>query len=116
MLPFFPPSQFRANSNKGGWDRLTEAFPAEIAKEVDQAFDNVQHTLEHAGGKGWEQVYKARIYIVSGETASFEEIAGEVIRNLKKWCPNHQPLLTAVEVKRLYNDMKIEVEVEAHLG
>jgi hypothetical protein len=35
---------------------------------------------------------------------------------MRKYCPNHQPLLTGVEVAGLYNGMALEIEVEAHLG
>ena len=38
------------------------------------------------------------------------------MRNLRAWCPNHQPLLTVVGVKELALEMKVEVEVAAHVG
>lgn len=41
---------------------------------------------------------------------------GAAIRNLKKYCPNHQPLLTGIVVAGLYNGIALELEVEAHLG
>jgi len=96
----------------GGWDRITEEFPQDLGQEIDQAFENVEHTLRKAGGKGWEQVYKVRAYFAPATPEAFEHS----IRNLRKYCPNHQPLLTAVEVKWLYNNMRIEIEVAAHLG
>lgn len=96
----------------GGWDRLTEEYPEDIAKEVEQAFDNVDHALQQAGGKGWDQVYKARIYI----TVPMDEIAESIIRNLHARCPKHGPLLTVVQVVALYKIMRIEIEAEAHLG
>ncbi|PKS06075.1 hypothetical protein jhhlp_007909 [Lomentospora prolificans] len=40
------------------WDRLTELIPEDLGKEIDQAFDNVEHTLRKAGGMGWEQLYE----------------------------------------------------------
>ena len=92
---------------------MTEAFPQDFGQEVDQAFDNVEHTLQQAGGKGWSEVYKVRVYM----TTLNEESAGNIIRNLRKFCPDHQPLLTVVEVKSLYvPDMHIEIEVESHLA
>lgn len=96
----------------GGWDRITEEIPGDLGKEVDQAFENVQHTLQQAGGKGWEQVYKVRCYCAPLSA----EVAERFIGNLKKYCPNHQPLLTVVGVQGLYNNMHIEIEVAAHLG
>jgi enamine deaminase RidA (YjgF/YER057c/UK114 family) len=83
---------------------------------VDQAFDNVEMALKQAGGKGWEQVYKTRIFWVARDGLTFDEIAPEVVKNLTKYCPDHGPLLTCIEVKGLYLEMKIEIEVEAHLG
>lgn len=81
--------------------------------EISQAFANVQHTLEHAGSKGWEQVYRVRIYLVSLDNDSLEL----VVRNLRKCCPNHQPILTVVGVTKLaLEGMRIEIEVAAHLG
>ncbi|CAO2651865.1 Nn.00g001480.m01.CDS01 [Neocucurbitaria sp. VM-36] len=65
-------------SGQGGWDSLTEEYPEDIAKEVDQAFDNVEHAIQQAGGKGWDQVYKICIYI----TVPMDDIAEPIIRNL----------------------------------
>ena len=97
----------------GGLDLTTEVIPSDLESEVNQAFANVQHTLEHAGGKGWAQVYKVRIY---AEPLN-EEMLELVVRNLRKHCPNHQPLLTVVGVSKLaLEGMRIEVEVGAHLG
>jgi enamine deaminase RidA (YjgF/YER057c/UK114 family) len=61
-------------------------------------------------------VYKVRIYISKNDESGFLDAIGHVIRNLKHWCPNHEPLLTGVEVSGLYNNMRIEIEAEAHLG
>ena len=33
-------------------------------EEIDQAFENVQLALTHAGGKGWSQVYSMKVYVV----------------------------------------------------
>lgn len=97
----------------GGWDRTTEEILRDMGKQIDQAFANVEHTLQQAGGKGWEQVYSVRCYCLPMANEAFDHI----VRNLKKYCPNHQPLWTVVGVPRLgYDDMRIEVEVEAHLG
>lgn len=96
----------------GGWDRLTEEYPESISDEVDQAFDNVEHALQQAGGKGLEQVYKLRIYI----TVPLDDIVEPVVRNLKERFKAHGPLLTVVQVVALYKIMRIEIEAEAHLG
>lgn len=39
------------------------------------------------------------------------------VESMKKWAPNHMPLLTFIEVKGLALEaMRIEIEVEALLG
>lgn len=68
--------------------------------------------MQHAGGKGWEQVYKIRVYVA----VSFDEIAEHIVRNLKERCKNHGPIMTAVRVAGLYRDMRIEIEAVADLG
>ena len=45
-----------------------------------------------------------------------DETMGAYLRNVRKYCPDHTPLLTGVVVKGLYNGMVLELEVEAHLG
>ncbi|KAF2835340.1 YjgF-like protein [Patellaria atrata CBS 101060] len=99
-------------SGQGGWDRITEEIPSNLQKEIDQAFANVEFALKEAGGKGWEQVYKVRGYFAPIDM----EAAGYVIENLRKYCPNHQPLFTGIGVQGLAFNMRIELEVEAHLG
>ncbi|PSN65722.1 putative translation initiation inhibitor [Corynespora cassiicola Philippines] len=105
-------------SGQGGWDRTTHAIHPDLAAEVDQAFSNVQHALEHAGSKGWPQVYSVRVYTCAGTTGStILDVGAEVVRNLRKWCTEHEPLLTVVHVAGLYDEnMRIEMEVAAHLG
>ena len=77
------------------------------------AFANVETALKEAGGKGWEQVYKVRCFVTPGLMAE----AGHLVRNLQKYCPNHQPLLTCVAVAELaFENMHVEIEVSAHLG
>lgn len=97
----------------GGWDRTTEEIPKEMEKQILQAFENVEHTLKEAGGKGWGQVYKIRAYFAPLDMAE----VGPFIEILRKFCPNHQPLLTAVGVEKLaFENMRLEIEVSAHLG
>lgn len=91
---------------------MTELYPEKLPDEVDQAFDNVEFAIQQAGGKGWDQVYKVRIYV----TVPGEEIFEPIIKNLKVRCKNHGPLLTVVQVVKLFSVMKIEVEAEAYLG
>lgn len=57
----------------GGWDASQEEFSLEtlirkdLLEEIDQAFENVDYNLKHAGGKGWSQVYRVVIYSVNIE-------------------------------------------------
>lgn len=97
----------------GGWDPETEAIPTDLGLEIDQVFKNVQLTLTSAGGKGWSQVYKLRIY-----TAPYnDETIAHVVRNLKIWCPDHKPTITGFEVAKLaFEGMRVEIEVIADLG
>lgn len=78
---------FIETSGQGGWDPKTEEFPVALSDEVKQAFSNVQLALTTAGGKGWERVYKARIYVnVRGEDG-WLEYGQHLTTSLKKWCP-----------------------------
>ncbi|KAK0631272.1 endoribonuclease L-PSP [Immersiella caudata] len=103
-------------SGQGGWSPQTGTLAPTPLEELDQAFSNVDLALRDAGGKGWEQVYKVRMYVVESMMDN-EEFLGRAIVNLKKWMPGHQPLLTAVGVSKLgagsSAGMKVEIEVEA---
>jgi enamine deaminase RidA (YjgF/YER057c/UK114 family) len=97
----------------GGWDpeREDQAFPTEINQQIDQAFRTVDHNLKHAGGKGWSQVFRVNSYHLP---LNNEAIAA-MVRNFKKWMPDHQPIWTCVGVTRLgEDDMRVEIEVQAY--
>ena len=103
-------------SGQGGWDQTTWEYepptsPEALARQVDKAFANVDVNLRTAGSKkGWGDVYLARVYIVDIKN---QGIKG-VVDALKKWCPHHRPLFTAIGVEALASEgMKVEVEVEA---
>jgi len=109
------PDILNSSSSTGGWDPKTGQLAPGISypDEIDQAFANVDLALRAAGGKGWSQVYRVRIYT----TDLGEEGMGEMVRNLKTWMPDHQPILTGVGVAQLaFPGMRIEIEVCAHLG
>ncbi|KAL2864852.1 RidA family protein [Aspergillus lucknowensis] len=98
-------------AGQGGWDPTTREVHADLSKEFEQAFSNVELALKDAGGKGWSQVYKVRIYVL--ETT--DEVVGLLVQNLRRSMPNHQPVLTCVAVKELALDgMRIEIEAYAH--
>ena len=93
-----------------GLDPQTSEVPKNLGKEIDLAFANVEAALKAAGGKGWEQVYKVRSYHIPLD----EEALEHTVRNLKKYTPNHRPLVTVVGVTSLaIPGMRIEIEVEA---
>ncbi|KAI8630338.1 putative L-PSP endoribonuclease family protein [Xylariaceae sp. FL1651] len=102
-------------SGQGGWDPspekmdLSKLIKENLMEEIDQAFSNVDLNLKHAGGKGWEQVYKVNTY-----STDLRAQNGRVSENLRKWMPNHTAVWTAVGVSHLGLDgMHFEIEVEA---
>jgi enamine deaminase RidA (YjgF/YER057c/UK114 family) len=98
-------------SPTGGWDPKTFEFHREINAQIDQAFANVDLNLKDAGGKGWEQVFRVNSYHVPINNEALDAM----VRNFKKWMPNHQPIWTCVGVSRLgEDDMRVEIEVVAH--
>lgn len=98
-------------SHPGGWDPKTGVFFKEINEQIDQAFANVDLNLKDAGGKGWEQVFRVNSYHVPINDEALEAM----VRNFKRWMPNHQPIWTCVGVTRLgEDDMRVEIEVVAH--
>lgn len=98
----------------GGWHPESGDagnMPREINAQIDQAFKNVDLALKTAGGKGWSQVYRVNSYHVPLN----KEANDAMVRNFRKWCPNHQPLFTCVGVQRLgEDDMRVEIEVRAY--
>jgi enamine deaminase RidA (YjgF/YER057c/UK114 family) len=99
------------NKYTGGWDPKTGEIHKDINAEIDQAFANVHTNLKNAGGKGWEQVFRVTSYHVPIN----EEAIQAMVRNFKKYMPNHQPIFTCVGVSKLgLDDMRVEIEVSAH--
>lgn len=83
----------------------------DLYEEIDQAFKNVDYNLKDAGGKGWSQVFRVNSY----HTDMSDEALRHMVKNLKKWMPDHQPLLTCVGVTKLgLEGMHIEIEVSAY--
>ncbi|KAI4638526.1 hypothetical protein J4E93_010081 [Alternaria ventricosa] len=98
-------------AGQGGWDPMTRLIPADIDAQIDQAFQNVELALRTAGGKGWSQVFRVNSYHIPMDN----EALGAMVRNFKKWMPDHQPIWTCVGVVKLGEDaMKVEIEVSAH--
>ena len=83
-----------------------------MLSEIRQAFENVDVAVKIAGGAGWSDVYKIRTY----HTLPLDEKLLEImVAELRKWCPDHQPLWTCIGVAKLALDgMNVEIEVKAH--
>ncbi|KAK3721081.1 hypothetical protein LTR37_003371 [Vermiconidia calcicola] len=98
-------------AGQGGWNPETKVIHREINAQIDQAFANVDLTLKDAGGKGWSQVFRVNSYHIPLNDEALEAM----VRNFKKWMPDHQPIWTCVGVTRLgMDDMRVEIEVVAH--
>ncbi|KAL3469806.1 Endoribonuclease L-PSP/chorismate mutase-like protein [Aspergillus californicus] len=98
-------------SGQGGWDPASGKINTEIHAQIDQAFANVELALKDAGGKGWSQVFRVNSYHVPLN----DEASNAMVRNFKKYMPDHQPLWTCIGVSRLgFDDMRVEIEVVAH--
>jgi enamine deaminase RidA (YjgF/YER057c/UK114 family) len=75
------------------------------------AFANVERNLKDAGGTGWSQVFRVNSYHVPINNEALDAM----VRNFKKYMPDHQPIWTCVGVTRLgEDDMRVEIEVVAH--
>ncbi|KAF6836904.1 hypothetical protein CMUS01_05218 [Colletotrichum musicola] len=102
-----------AGQAPGGWDPKTGEIPSDLLEEIDQAFANVDLALRDAGGKGWSQVYRIRLYAL--DDAMVPEALGRMVENMKKWAPDHSPILTGVGVSKLGQPgMRVEIEVAAY--
>ncbi|KAK8163756.1 Endoribonuclease L-PSP/chorismate mutase-like protein [Phyllosticta citrichinensis] len=98
-------------AGQGGWDPESGVFHADRDDQIDQAFANVELALKTAGGKGWSQVFRVNSYHVPMSDDTLEAM----VRNFKKYMPNHQPIWTCIGVPKLADpDMKVEIEVVAH--
>lgn len=101
----------------GGWDAkdTSEIDPetviaATLEEQIDRAFANTNFALEHAGGKGWSQVYKIVTYATDLQAAH-----ERIVFNIRKWAPNHKPIWTELGVKELgLPTMNFEIDVEAY--
>ena len=99
-------------SGQGGWDAQNweNLDENDSDGQVERAFKNVENVLRAAGLRGWEDVYLVRTYHMD-----IDKSLEKVVEVGKKYCPNHAPVWTAIQVARLgVPKMLIEVEVEAY--
>lgn len=108
-----PPFPFTTNDKSplGGWDRETREVEPVLVKQIDRAFDNVGHTLSLAGA-AWKDVYAVKLYHTTDIT---DEGVGHFVDNMRKYMPDHQPILSGIGVAGLAFGMKVEIEVRAHV-
>ncbi|KAF4548211.1 Endoribonuclease L-PSP-like protein 1 [Elsinoe fawcettii] len=98
-------------AGQGGWDRTTRDVPDDVFEQIDSTFDNVEHTLNQAGAS-WKNVYSVKLY----HTIEIpEEAVKHFVDNMRKYMPDHRPILSGIGVAGLAFGMKVEVEVEAHV-
>lgn len=110
-----------------GMNPLTLKTSLNFDEEAAQAFQNVNdlivHTLRDAQpsvsidrNKGWDRVVKIRAFIVNLSGIQ-EQARKQMVNNIKKWCPNHQPLFTMVGVESLpFPEHHVEIEVDVWLA
>ncbi|KOC11712.1 hypothetical protein AFLA70_99g002660 [Aspergillus flavus AF70] len=67
-------------ANIGGWNPVTGEIHPDVITQIDQAFANVDMNLKHAGGKGWEQVFRVDSYHIPLDDEALEAM----VRNLKE--------------------------------
>ncbi|RAQ74880.1 L-PSP endoribonuclease family protein [Aspergillus flavus] len=105
---------FEGSATKRNTNTVKPYAPVTASNEpgkIDQAFANVDMNLKHAGGKGWEQVFRVDSYHIPLDDEALEAM----VRNLKEYMPNHEPIWTVLGVSRLAeDDMRVEIEVVAH--
>jgi enamine deaminase RidA (YjgF/YER057c/UK114 family) len=93
-------------SGQGGWNDAME-FPATLAEEVAQAFDNVGRVLA-AAGAGWDHVIAVDTFHVDLDDTAIALVSAEYRRRM----PSHMPIWTALGVARL-GDPRMHIEVRA---
>lgn len=109
-----------------GKDPSTGKVPATIEEEIAKAFSNMNDVILHSlrqagrltkadGATGWDYVVKLRTYHVG--LSKMQDQAREImVQNIKKWCPNHQPLFTMIGIESLpFPDLHVEIEVIAEV-
>jgi enamine deaminase RidA (YjgF/YER057c/UK114 family) len=110
-----------------GMNPLTLQTSSSFDEEAAQAFQNVSdlivQTLKQAKpslnidqDNGWDHVVKIRAFIV-GLSNIREQAREQMVCNIKRWCPNHQPLFTMVGVESLpFPEHHVEIEADVLLN
>jgi enamine deaminase RidA (YjgF/YER057c/UK114 family) len=95
-------------TGQGGWDDKFE-IPDDVAVQIRQAFRNVETVLAEAS-LTWADVIDITSYHVGIE----ESVLAAVVEELRRYCPDHQPLWTVIGVAALaLPAMKVEITANA---
>ncbi len=104
-------------SGQGGWTDELE-FPDTIEAEIVQAFDNVEKTLNTAGGSWKDVVYVTSYHVPLDDSPAIEtEVFDVVNAQFKERMPDRPACWTAVAVPKLgIPPMHIEIVATAILA
>ena len=95
-------------TGQGGWDE-TFTLSDDVHEQIRRAFANVAAVLAEANAS-WTQV----IDITSYHVELNEALLGTMVEELRRHCPDHQPLWTVVGVAFLaLPAMKVEITANA---
>ena len=99
-------------SGQGGWNDDLE-IPESLVEEIEQAFANVQRTLETAGAS-WADVVHVNSYHVGGFPPEVNQTMARLYRH---YMPDRAPIWTQLGVEALgLPTMRIEIRVTAIVG
>ena len=98
-------------SGQGGWQEDGD-IAADLEREVELAFENVAKALKAANpDASWRNVVSMRSYHVDIDAS-----AELVIEKMRLYMPDHRPVWTCVEIRKLgVPGTRVEIEVEAVL-
>jgi enamine deaminase RidA (YjgF/YER057c/UK114 family) len=95
-------------TGQGGWDE-TFTLSDDVHEQVRRAFANIATVLAEADAS-WANVIDITSYHVELD----ESVLGTMVEELRRHCPDHQPLWTVVGVPFLaLPTMKVEITANA---
>ena len=95
-------------TGQGGWDERFE-IPDEVGDQIRNAFQNIETVLREADAS-WQDVIEITSYHVGLD----EQVLATMVEELRRYCPNHQPLWTVIGVASLaLPQMKVEITSNA---
>jgi len=92
-----------------GYDYTTMVMPEDVTEQADNCFQTIMGALEEAGSS-LNDVVRARYYITD---PSFAE---DIFKITGKYFGEVRPAATMVVSGLIKSEMKIEIEVTAHIG